>query len=225
VTAAPPSRALRCGALTAGLAALVFPLAACSGAEPAASPEPTSVSIAPSTAVPPTTEAPSPSASDPSNSASSTRGPVSPPATDPSTAQSETIRDAAGAVGVAESAVADSTTVKVSRDDDAGVVEWEVTVRTGDSGRELRIAQDRSVLSNEPESLSPAQRGDLPKVTVLDAIDVAQQRFPDGVVDGVELTTENGQRVWNVSVDVRSGNDWELWVDPSSGTVLHEERD
>jgi uncharacterized membrane protein YkoI len=220
LAAAAPRRAVGIATLTAGLLTVVLPLAACGGADPAASPEPTSVSIAPSSETPATTAAPSPSAS-----ASSASGPATPKATDPSIAQSETIRDAAGAVGVAESAVADSTTVEVSRDDDASAVEWEVTVRTGDEGRELRIAQDGSVLTNEADSLSSAQRGELPKITVLDAVETAENRFPGGVVDDAELTTENGQRVWSVSVDVRSGNDWELWIDPSSGEVVHEERD
>lgn len=211
-------RAVRAGALLTGLVAALLPLAACGGDQAAGGPEPTGVSIAPSSAASHTSVMPTPTP------VPTTSGAASKPATEPSIARSETIRDAVGAVGVAESAVADSATVEVSKDDDASPAVWEVTVRTGDEGRELRIATDGSVLSNEPETLSAAQQAPSPKVDVTKAIKTAQQRVSGEVTDA-ELTTENGQRVWDVSVEASGDQDWELWIDASSGKVLRQQRD
>jgi uncharacterized membrane protein YkoI len=214
-----PSRVVRSGGLAAGglALALALPLAACSADEPADTPEPTNISIAPSSAPPPTSQTPSPPTA---SSAAPT------PPTDPSIAQSEGPLDAAGAVAVAESAVEDGTVVEVSKDDDNAAIEWEVTVRAGDNGRELRIAAaDGTILSNRAHSLSAAQRGDLPTVAVRDAIGTAQKRVKDGEVTDAELTQENNQRVWDLSVDVAGGDEWDVWIDASSGKVLREERD
>lgn len=203
---------VRAGGLLAGMMALTFPLAACGNDEPATEPTPNNISISPSSPAP-TPESPAPS------------GPASPSATDPSTAQTERVADALGAVSVAEATVADSTTVEISKDDDDGRVEWEVTVRAGDNGRELHIAADGSVLENESEGLSEAQRGELPRVTVRDAIQTALKRIEDGEVTDAELSTEDGKRVWDIEVDVPRGDDWDLWIDAATGEVLREERD
>lgn len=212
-----PRRTLRRVGLLAGVLALAAPtLAGCGDDhQPPAATSPTPIAVSPSSM--------SPSSVSPSGTATTSQG--KPPTGGPSIAQSEQIQDAAGAVAIAESAVADSFAVEVSRDDDNGTVQWDVTVRVGNEGRELEIASDGSVLSNHPERLDEAQLGELPKVTATDAIATAQDRVPDGVVDDVELTTENGQRVWDVSVDVTGGDDWELWIDAASGKIVHEERD
>lgn len=204
-------RAARTGALAVGLVTLAFPLTACAGNDDAASPQPTNISIAPSSTAP----------SSPPPSVSSA---ASKPATDPSTAQSETL-DLRGAVAAAEATVADSTAVEVSKDDDDGTVAWEVTVRAGNNGRELRLAADGTVLGNESDSLSAAQRGDLPKTTLLRAVETAEKRIDGGVATDAELSTENGQRVWGVSVDASGNDEWELWIDAESGKVLREQRD
>lgn len=208
----------RSAALTIGLLVGVFPLAACGNDDAGSAPEPTTVSIAPSSASP-TSQAPPSSASP---TASST---ASKPMTEPSIAQSEKVRDIAGAVAVAESAVENGTVVEVSDDDDNGTVVWEATVRSGDRGRELRIGTDGSVLSSRDDRLDQSQLGDLPKVTVLDAITTGEKRVDGGVVTGAELSEEKGQRVWDLSVDVAGSEEWELWVDATSGKVVHEERD
>lgn len=198
--------------LAVGLAALLLPLAACGGEEPAAGPEPSSVSIDPSG------DPPSPSGTAPSSAAPTPTPSSAAPSADPLTA--------AGAVKAAESAVADSTAVEVSQDDDNAAGEWEVTVRAGNNGRELRIGSDGSVVSDRSDRLDDAQLGELPKVTATEAITAAEKRVDKGTVTDLELTRENGQRVWDVSVQVGSGDeDWELRIDASSGRVVSEERD
>jgi len=94
-----------------------------------------------------------------------------------------------------------------------------------DDGGELSVGADGAVLNNQSESLSTAQRGDLPKVLIRDAIEVAEKQLDGGVVTDAELTTENRQRVGDMSVDAAGGAEWELWIDASSGKVLREERD
>lgn len=191
--------------------ALLLPLAACGGGTESPGATPTNISIAPSPA--------------PSSPPASPSAPASTPASDPSTAQTEGVQDATAAVAVAEAAVADSVAVEVSRDDDDQVV-WEVTVRAGKNGRELRIsATDGTVLSNRSESLDESQLGEQPKVTAQGAIKIAEKRVPDGAVTDAELTRENGQRVWDVTVELRGDDEWELWIDASSGKILREERD
>lgn len=188
--------------------ALLFPLAACGGGNESPGANPTNISIAPS-----------PAPSSPS-------APASKPATDPSTAQTEGVQDATAAVAAAEAAVVDSIAVEVSRDDDDNQVVWEVTVRAGKNGRELRIsATDGTVLSNRSERLHESQLGEAPKVTAQEAIKIAEKRVPDGVVTDAELAREDGQRVWDVTVELGDDDEWELWIDASSGKILHEERD
>ena len=67
--------------------------------------------------------------------------------------------------------------------------------------------------------------GTLPGVAVSDAIKAAEKRVPDGKVTDAELTRENQRTVWDVAVEVSGGDDWELWIDASSGKVINEERD
>ena len=58
-----------------------------------------------------------------------------------------------------------------------------------------------------------------------EAIKAAEKRVSDGEVTDAELTRENQRTVWDVSVEVAGGDDWELWIDASSGKVIREERD
>lgn len=204
----PPRRT---AGLVVGLAALVLPLAACGSDDQSSTPAPTDISIAPPTAAPPSSAEPVPSES-PTEAATSKR---------PSASAG---LDALGAVKAAETGVADSTVVELSKDDDSGSA-WEATVRVGDGGRELRIDSGGEITGNQPESLSSVQRGNRPDVTVSDAIKAAEKRVSDGDVTDAELTRENQRTVWDVSVEVAGGDDWELWVDASSGKVINEERD
>ena len=209
-----PSRSTRRAAgLAAGLVALVLPLAACGGNDTSTTPAPTDISIAPPTSVPPSS---APSTSDsPSTeeSATSTKRP-----------SASAGLDAAGAVKAAETGVADSTVVELSKDDDSGS-SWEVLVRVGGSGRELQVDPGGEITGRQNESLSAVQRGNLPDVTVTDAIRTAEKRVPDGEVTEAELTRENQRTVWDVSVEVAGGDDWELWIDASSGKIVRDERD
>ena len=201
----------RTAGLVVGLAALVLPLAACDSDDQSSTPAPTDISIAPPTSAAPSSAVPAPSES-PSTDATSKR---------PSASAG---LDALGAVKAAETGVADSTVVELSKDDDSGSA-WEATVRVGDGGRELRIDAGGEITSNQPESLSSVQRGTLPDVTVSDAIKASEKRVPDGEVTDAELTRENQRTVWDVSVEVAGGDDWELWIDASSGRVINAERD
>lgn len=190
--------------------ALLVPLAACGGGDdPSPGANPTNISIAPSSSAPP-----------------SASTPASTPATGPSTAQSEGIQDATAAVAAAEAAVPDSVAVEVSKDDDDSAVVWEVLLRAGENGRELRIsAADATVLSNKSDQLDESQLGEAPRVTAQEAIRVAEKRVPGGGVTEAELTRESGRRIWDLSVEVRGGDEWELWVDASSGKVVRQQRD
>jgi uncharacterized membrane protein YkoI len=211
-------RAGRSRWLAAGLLVFVVPFTSCSD-DSSTGPEPTGVSIAPSSAAP-RSEAASPSASESSPSATDA------PTDDSSSAPATAVSTAVAAVAVAEKAVADSAVVEVSSDDDDGRLIWEIIVRVGDDGRELRIdGSDGAVLSNQSDRLDQSQLGDLPTVTVSEAIEIAEKQVPDGEVTDAELSRRNGERVWDVSVDVASGEDWELWIDAASGEVLREERD
>ena len=49
--------------------------------------------------------------------------------------------------------------------------------------------------------------------------------FSDQPVTDAELTRENQRTVWDVSVEVAGGDDYELWIDASSGKVVRSERD
>ena len=158
LTSVVPPTSRRAAGLALGVAALVLPLAACGNDEVSNTPAPTDISIAPPTSAPPSTADPAPSES-PSSSATSKR---------PSAGAG---LDALGAVKAAETGVADSTVVELSKDDDSGSA-WEATVHVGDGGRELRIDSEGEITSNQPESLSAIQRGTMPDVTVSDAIKV-----------------------------------------------------
>ncbi|HEY5981556.1 MAG TPA: PepSY domain-containing protein [Microlunatus sp.] len=204
-------RSIRRTGLAAGLAAIVLPLTACGNDDMATTPAPTDISIAPPTSIAPSTAAPAPSAS--STSAATSRRP-----------SASAGLDALGAVKAAETGVADSTVVELSKDDDSGS-SWEVTVRVGDGGRELRIDSGGEITSNQAEMLSAVQRGSLPAVTVSEAIKAAEKKVSDGEVTDAELSRENERTVWDVSVEVAGGDDWELWIDASSGKVIREERD
>lgn len=211
-----PRRARRTAGLAAGLAALVLSLAACGGDEMASTPTPTDISIAPPTSALPSSAVPSSAGPAPSESPS-TAGTSKRPSASAGL-------DALGAVKAAETGVADSTVVELSKDDDSGSA-WEMTVRVGDGGRELRIDAGGEITSDQAESLSAVQRGTLPGVTVSEAIKAAEKRVSDGEVTDAELTRENQRTVWDVSVEVAGGDDWELWIDASSGTVINAERD
>jgi uncharacterized membrane protein YkoI len=206
-----PRSSRRSAGLAAGLAALVLPLAACGGDEMSSTPAPTDISIAPPTAAAPSSAAPAPPES-PSTAATSKR---------PSASAG---LDALGAVKAAETGVADSTVVELSKDDDSGSA-WEVLVRVGDGGRELRLDAGGEITSNQAESLSAVQRGNLPGVTVSEAIKAAEKRVSDGEITDAELSREDQRTVWDVSVEVAGGDDWELWIDASSGKVIDAERD
>jgi uncharacterized membrane protein YkoI len=197
--------------LAIGLAALVLPLSACGSDELSSTPTPTDISIAPPTSAAPSSADAGPSES-PTAAATSKR---------PSASAG---LDALGAVKAAETGVADSTVVELSKDDDSGSA-WEATVRVGDGGRELQIDSGGEITSNQAESLSAVQRGNLPDVTVSDAIRAAEKQVSDGEVTDAELTRENQRTVWDVSVEVAGDDDWELWIDASTGTVVREERD
>ncbi|HEY5785517.1 MAG TPA: PepSY domain-containing protein [Microlunatus sp.] len=217
LTSVVPSTSRRAAGLAAGLAALVLQLAACGNDEVSSTPTPTDISIAPPTsAAPPTSD--TPSSADPAPSESPTAA-----ATSKRPSASAGL-DALGAVKAAETGVADSTVVELSKDDDSGSA-WEAAVRVGDGGRELRIDSGGEITSNQAESLSSVQRGNPPDVSVSEAIRAAQKRVPDGEVTDAELTRENQRTVWDVSVEVAGGDDWELWIDASSGEVIREERD
>jgi uncharacterized membrane protein YkoI len=60
---------------------------------------------------------------------------------------------------------------------------------------------------------------------VSEAIKAAEKRVADGEVTDAELTRENQRTVWDVSVEVAGGDDWELWIDATSGKVIDAERD
>jgi uncharacterized membrane protein YkoI len=205
-----PRSTRRASVVVAGLAALVLPLAGC-GDDGSSAPTPTTISIAPPTSAVPSSGVPAPSVS-PTAAASSER---------PSASAG---LDALGAVQAAETGVAGSTVIELSKDDDSGSA-WEATVRVGDGGRELRLDAGGEITGNQADSLSAVQRGTLPDVTVSEAIKVAEQRVPDGEVTDAELTRENQRTAWDVSVEVAGGDDWELWIDAASGTVVREERD
>lgn len=207
----PALRGTRRAVALGGLVALVLPLAACGSDNTAATPAPTDISIAPPTSSPPATTSSSASAA-PSDRATSTR---------PSASAG---LDALGAAKAAETGVADSTVVELSKDDDSGS-SWEVLVRVDGNGRELQLDQGGEITADQAESLSAVQRDNLPDVTVADAIKAAEKRVSDGEVTDAELTRENQRTVWDVSVEVAGGDDYELWIDASSGKVIREERD
>ena len=211
-----PRSSRRSAGLAAALAALVLPLAACGGNEMSSSPAPTDISIVPPTAAVPSTAAPSSAAPAPSESPSTAATSRRPSAS--------AGLDALGAVKAAETGVADSTVVELSKDDDSGSA-WEALVRVGNGARELRLDAGGGITSNQAESLSAVQRGNLPGVTVSEAIKAGEKRVSDGEVTDAELTRENQRTVWDVSVEVAGGDDWELWIDASSGKVINAERD
>lgn len=194
----------------AGLAGAMLPLAACGSEASNPAPAPTGISIAPSSAAPsaPPTSPPSGSASSSPTATGATPGSV----------------DAVAAVEAAESAVADSTAVEVSSDDDRAAVAWEVVLRAGANGRELRIGNDGAVLDNQSHRLSQAQLGDAPAVAVREAIRIAEERVGSGDVTDAELTRENNRLVWDVSVE-KGAEETEVWIDAASGAVVREERD
>ena len=115
----PPRRT---AGLVVGLAALVLPLAACGSDDQSSTPAPTDISIAPPTSGPPSPAEPVRDSESPTEAATSKR---------PSASAG---LDALGAVKAAETGVADSTVVELSKDDDSGSA-WEATVRVGDGGR------------------------------------------------------------------------------------------
>ncbi|WP_344812572.1 PepSY domain-containing protein [Microlunatus aurantiacus] len=211
-----PRSTRRTAGLVAGLAALVLPLTACGSDDAATTPAPTDISIAPPTSTP--------AGSAPADPASPT---ASEAPTDAATSKRPSANgglDALGAAKAAETGLADSTVVELSKDDDSGS-SWEVLVRVGGGGRELQVDQDGEITGNQAESLSAVQRGNLPDVTVADAVRAAEQRVSGGEVTDAELTRENQRTVWDVSVEVAGGDDYELWIDASSGKVVRSERD
>ncbi|AGP30270.1 PepSY domain-containing protein [Corynebacterium terpenotabidum] len=129
--------------------------------------------------------------------------------------------DATAAITTALDHVVDAFVVEV--DDEDGRY-WEVTVATAD-GQGIEVTIDQSsgdVLSERNVTLDSWQK-DAPSVTAEDAVSAALAA-QSGQLESLDLDREGGQVVWEVKV-VDGGDEWDLWIDPSTGEVLRSERD
>ncbi|MFD1504590.1 hypothetical protein FE374_05960 [Georgenia yuyongxinii] len=144
----------------------------------------------------------------------------SPTADDGADADAAATGDAAlTAVRTAENAVPGGRAADLDRDDDDG--DYEITVVGAGGAEDVAVGSDGTqVLRQQPDDdLDDDDRAALgtATVTLADAIDAAVAQS-GGVVDDVELETEDNGVVWKVKVRAGDG-EREVRVDAADGTV------
>lgn len=116
----------------------------------------------------------------------------------------------------------DGTAYEIDDQDDDGT--WEVDVASGSTSTEVTVSADGSeVLGTEEDDLDEDDRRglDAATITVVEAIESAMAAA-EGEFDDVELEAEGDAHVWKVSLDGPSGDDIEVHVDVTDGTVSVE---
>lgn len=127
--------------------------------------------------------------------------------------------DPIAAIGTAESEV-DGIAYEIDDADDDG--SWEVTVRTGDTAREVTIGPDGAVVRVEDEQLDDDDRRalDAAQIGLGDAITTALNET-GGILDDAEFEEDNGAFHIEVSVDATDrGDDVDVHIDPVSGDIV-----
>lgn len=141
----------------------------------------------------------------------------------PTTATSTTAGTSARVDPIAaiETAEADVDGVAYAIDDADGDGTREVTVRTGDTAKEVLIGADGAVVRVEDESLDDDDRQalDSAEITLADAI-TAALGATGGTLDDAEFDRKNGALHFEVTVDTDTGGDVDVRIDPVSGDVV-----
>lgn len=183
-------------ALALGAAVLLTAGCTAGGAEPSPEAPPQSTTPAPSETTPSPAETPAPT----------------PGHTDP-------------AARAAEAALAAQPGAVISVDAEGGDV-WSVLVRTDDgAGVELYVdATSGEVQRQRADDLPSAARSAAPRVTAVEAMDIALGALTDGRIRELDLDTERGAVVWEIKAGDSSGL-VEFYVDATTGDILKQELD
>lgn len=160
-------------------------------------------------------------------------GSTTDPTTDPTTGETPTDDDATAsgditqaglrAIATAEAEVGGTAFAIDDEDDDQT---WEVDVAAGDRQVEVEVSADGTqVTGTDDDDLDDDDRAGLQQaqIGIGDAIQTAVAEV-DGTLDDAELTEDDGQFAWEVSVDT-SDDDIEVHVDITTGDVLTVDRD
>lgn len=145
------------------------------------------------------------------------------PTDDDATASGDITQAGLRAIATAEAEVGGTAFAIDDEDDDQT---WEVDVAAGDRQVEVEVSADGTqVTGTDDDDLDDDDRAGLQQaqVEIGDAIQTAVAEV-DGTLDDAELTEDDGQFAWEVSVDT-SDDDIEVHVDITTGDVLTVDRD
>lgn len=98
---------------------------------------------------------------------------------------------------------------------------WEVDVAKGSQSIEVEVTGDGTATIEDEDDLDDEDRAGLKAatITVTDAIETALKEV-DGTFDDVELEGEDGEHRWEVTVDDSKGDDREVTIDVTDGSVV-----
>lgn len=121
------------------------------------------------------------------------------------------------AVATAEAEVPGSKAVELDLNDDGT---WQVEVILGERKHEFEISADGTQIVEREES--DADSDDVyrlvqVKVELIEAVRIAMARYA-GEFDEIDLTSEDGVIVWEISLD--DPDDVEVYVDVASGEIV-----
>lgn len=125
----------------------------------------------------------------------------------------------------ARAAHAKSKVVEISEDHYRGASVWEVTVVSKTGRWEVSVdATTGKVVRDKVDDVKHRARdlARVKKATVRygKAMNIALKAHPKSGLDSLELDVERGQLVWQVELVTRSGLQYDLDIDASTGTVL-----
>lgn len=104
---------------------------------------------------------------------------------------------------------------------------WEVDVMVGDRSIEVDVSADgNTVLSRDDDDDADDDdrvRLDRAQITLTQAVEAALAEVP-GALDDAELDDEDGQDVWEVSIDTQGDDDVEVYVSTQDGSIIKVDR-
>lgn len=106
--------------------------------------------------------------------------------------------------------------------------QWEVKIIGPDGTKnEVIVSRDGETIVSGPREKNTSEQDQQKyldqvqsaKLTYLDAVEALEGHIPDGVIDELELDTEDGRLVWEADVYGPDGSKNELLVDAETGAV------
>lgn len=100
-------------------------------------------------------------------------------------------------------------------DDQAGQADNDKEIADDQEGKE---DNDKEVSDDQAVTVAPSQAA----VTKEQSIALANKQFPNGTVKKVQIESENGKSVYNITITDAKGTEQEVNVDIASGTIIAE---